>query len=68
MKGQVRAPFDFQGHLMVAVALVAMDGVEKAVAYHLMPLDVFGGTPTTYSDKVSSHEDPEGTYHGIAVT
>jgi hypothetical protein len=72
--GKIRKAFRWQAQLMVTVSLSRLGGMEQAEAYSLIPLKVFTGTPTSYSEKIGTAEnaeaarnDPNGFYHGMTV-
>lgn len=66
MKGQVRAPFRFQGQLWVTTGVR-----EDCEAYRLVPIGEFAGTARTYQETVAdaqaARDNPDGFYHGVKV-
>lgn len=71
--GKIRTPFEWQGNLMVATGAGYWKDHRESYAYRLVPINHFGGEPTTYMDKgrednfESARNDPLGFYHGMTV-
>ncbi len=58
---------------MVCVAMSGRNGINLAEAYRVVPLQMFKGATTTYSEKTSVDQgdmaryDPQGFYNGMRV-
>ena len=68
LQGKTRKPFVFKGDLWISVGQCG--GVAKA--YRLVPIEIFTEDTADYASKTSdckaARADPNGFYHGVAVT
>ena len=73
MEGRVRRPFRLNGWSYVTVGIKGRVSDLSAEAYRLVPIGLFDGTQTTYTDKCAldygnhARHDPLGFYHGMTV-
>jgi len=78
MQGRVRKPFKWRDALCVCTSIsgsgLTDSGTQEHEAYRIVPVKMFTGKTTTYSEKTDRAEDaeaarndPNGFYHGMTI-
>jgi hypothetical protein len=74
----IREPFEHGGNLWCCISIsgksITTSGEYELEAYRLLPVEMFTGTPTTYTEKLAidngdaARGDPKGFYDSISVS